>query len=326
MRNCLLIIFFLFAQLSFAQFAPAAGKPGTTAIHADSSIFVGWASGCTVERGLQDISDPSLGYATVGESNFSLGKAGTQGTVSLGDGGYAILTFYDAIYNGNGWDFAVFENSFDGDFLELAFVEVSSDGINFFRFPSTSLTDTTMQTGTFGNLDPTKINNLAGKYRVFYGTPFDLEELKDTPGLDVNNVSHIKIIDVVGSVQDHYATRDAQGNKINDPWPTPFPQGGFDLDAVGVIHQKNVGINNRSYANEIKIYPNPAQDFIILQTTKTGIESIIITDHTGKEWISKSGLNLYEKIQIDLKALPKGMYFLTIVNGNNVQTSKIIRQ
>jgi hypothetical protein len=38
--------------------------------------------------------------------------------------------------------------------------------------------------------------------------------------------------------ENNYASCDSQGHQINDPWPTPFPTGGFDLDAVGVIHQK----------------------------------------------------------------------------------------
>ena len=87
-------------------------------------------------------------------------------------------------------------------------MEVSSDGVNYFRFPATSYTDTTVQTGSFGSTDATKINNLAGKYRALYGTPFDLEELKNENGLDVNNITHIKIIDVVGSIQNQYASRD----------------------------------------------------------------------------------------------------------------------
>jgi hypothetical protein len=48
-----------------------------------------------------------------------------------------------------GYDFAIFENGFpfgSGSFyLELAFVEVSSDGKHFVRFNAISNTDTTQQ-------------------------------------------------------------------------------------------------------------------------------------------------------------------------------------
>ncbi len=223
-------------------YAPAAGQPGSTAIYKDDPAFVGWASDCEVVRGLMDISDPSKGYASYGSADKAIGKAvgDSYDVVSLGDGGYATLTFDAPIYNGPGWDFAVFENGFSDTYLELGFVEVSSNGTDFFRFPSVSLTQTDTQVGGFGTLDPTNIHNLAGKYRQGYGTPFDLAELDGINGLDINNITHVRIVDVVGCIQDAYCTYDSQGHKINDPWPTAFSSGGFDLDAVGVIHQSAV--------------------------------------------------------------------------------------
>jgi hypothetical protein len=46
----------------------------------------------------------------------------------------------------------------------------------------------------------------------------------------------------VGSLNPSYGTKDALGRFINDPWPTAFESGGFDLDAVGVMHfsEKNL--------------------------------------------------------------------------------------
>ena len=165
-----------------------------------------WAVDCNVIRGYVDITDPSQGYASYGSDTDATGKA--EGTsydvVSLGDGGVATLTFDSSIYitNGEGYDFAVFENGFNSTFLELGFVEVSSDGVNFFQFDPVSLTPTNTQIGGFGTLDATNIHNLAGKHMQGYGTPFDLEELKDVNELlDVNSVTHIRIIDVVGFVE-----------------------------------------------------------------------------------------------------------------------------
>jgi hypothetical protein len=257
MRYTLSIILSLQLCFSWAQYAPPAGQAGSTAIWRDSSIFVNWASQCTIARGWQNSSDTSLGRTTVGSELSAVGKAGLNGVVSLGDGGMATCTFPFSITNGPGPDFAVFENSFDGLFLELAFVEVSSNGIDFFRFPAHSLTDTLTQIGTFDLLDATKINNLAGKYRAGFGTPFDLDELAGNPLLDINQVTHVRVIDVVGSINEDYATRDAFGNKVNDPWPTPFESSGFDLDAIGVIHQQLTASAN-SFFKHFSIYPNPA--------------------------------------------------------------------
>ncbi len=269
----------------FGQFAPGVGAVGTTAIGADSNVFVGWAKSCNLNRGPQNIADLSLGLATAGDSSLALGKADGQ-TVSLGDGGSAILTFDKPIANGLGWDFAVFENSFDGAFLELSFVEVSSDGVNFFRFPATSHTEDTLQVGTFGDLDPTQINNLAGKYKILYGTPFDLQDLAGMPGLNIDSIVYVKVIDVVGSINKAFATYDQNGRIINDPWPTPFASSGFDLDAVGVIHQYkgatgiaeiNAGVKNCS------LYPNPycSETQLHFSLTAATRISAVVTDALG---------------------------------------------
>ncbi len=221
-------------------FCGAVGTVGCDAIKADSSAFVAWATGITVVRGPRDISNPNSQPATTGADSNALGMptlSNTSDVVCLGDGGMATLTFARPIRNGEGPDFAVFENSFGDSFLELAFVEVSSDGERFVRFPATSLTPTDVQTDTYGSTDPTMINNLAGKYRIGYGTPFDLEELRDSTGIDIDSIVYVRVIDVVGSVDSQYATYDAFGHMVNDPWPTPFPAGGFDLTGVGVIHE-----------------------------------------------------------------------------------------
>jgi len=252
----------------FCQFAPAAGEPGTTALYKDSSAFTAWATAFSLEQGPQELGATDSPLASAGLAEYCLGKAGENPSVSLGDGGFAILQFPFTIRNGEGWDFAVFENSFDGLFLELAFVEVSSDGSNFYRFPSTSLTDTA-GIGPFAYLDPTKLNNLAGKYRANYGTPFDLQELSNYNELDINNISHVRIVDVVGSVKPEYCTRDAQGRKIADPWPTPFPGSGFDLDAVGVIHDNNpASFNPGEPTIAFNMYPQPASESITLNFSK----------------------------------------------------------
>jgi len=226
-------------------FAPAAGVSGSTAIAKDSSIIKAWATGIELQRGLINIADPTAidnnsNYATFGTASNALGQAeGTSfNVVSLGDGGNATLTFNKILYNGPGWDFVVFENSFSDNYLELAFVEVSSDGQRFVRFPSVSITQTDTQVDGFGTLDPTNLNNLAGKYRQGFGTPFDLSDIADSTGIDLNNIRFIRIIDVVGTINPAYASFDSQGHIINDPYPTPFASGGFDLDAVGLINIK----------------------------------------------------------------------------------------
>jgi hypothetical protein len=211
--------------------------------------FAFWAAAAEIVRGPGDIAqfDPEDPYfATYGDESSAIGPAGAIAgddgvgnpfpVVSLGDGGSATLTFAQPLADGAGPDFAVFENSFNGTFLELAHVEVSSDGENFFRFPSVSLTQTHTQIPDYGTLDPSNIRNLAGRAPGGAGTPFDLAELRrHHPKLDVDRITHVRVVDVVGSLDPAHSTLDSQGNPINDPYPTFHEFGGFDLDAVGAM-------------------------------------------------------------------------------------------
>lgn len=321
---CLLstLLLLLSTGLSWGQYAPAAGQAGSTAIPKDSSIFIAWANSCQVERGPLDIRNPNGGDVTNGTAVAALGKAGDGSVLSLGDGGQATLTFMDPISNGAGADFAIFENSFSATFLELAFVEVSSDGVNFVRFPAVSNTDTTTQIGSFGAIDATQIYNLAGKYKANYGTPFDLEELEgDSAILDINRVTHIRVIDVVGCIQDNYATRDSRGVKVNDPWTTPFPSGGFDLDAVGVIHNTStVAVNNIANPDFV-ISPNPVskeQAIIHIQTNLHHYTAYLYTTQGQVIELSKNTNQLY--LPNDLSS---GIYILSIQTAGAILTKKI---
>ena len=134
--------------LSAGPYAPPAGQNGSTAISCTDPRFAEWATGISVTRGLQEIDKPADGYASYGDPTNALGPAtaNTTKVVSLGDGGSATLTFAKPITNGPGPDFAVFENGFSDTFLELGFVEVSSDGSELLSF-SISLAYADQHTG-----------------------------------------------------------------------------------------------------------------------------------------------------------------------------------
>jgi len=226
--------FILLAQLVLLPIAwggpypPAADEFGSHAISKDATELQFWASGYldyvvggNVDQTWQD-PDKAIGPAE--GTSFDI--------VSLGRSGRITLTFDTPIQNGVGWDFAVFENSFSDRYLELAYVEVSSNGIDFVRFDAISLTLNPVP--GFGSTDPTNVDGLAGKYRQGFGTPFDLEQLAQkaevlSGDVDLSQISQVRIIDIVGDG----TSLDSRGEPIYDPYPTAG-SAGFDLDAVGV--------------------------------------------------------------------------------------------
>lgn len=313
--NLYILSFVLFANQTYSQFSPPAGILGTDAIYKDSSIFVEWAHACVLQKSYQNIVDSSLGFVQAGDEFSAIGEALQNGTVSLGDGGSIICTFNNPVQNQAGPDFAVFENSFCDTFLELAFVDVSSDGVYFKRFPAVSNTQTIIQKSSFDSLDARQIYNLAGKYRAGYGTPFNLDELEGDSMIDLNHITHIRIQDVVGILDSTLGSFDHQGNLINDPFPTPFFSGGFDLDAIGIIHQQ-VSIKDLAYKNKPYLYPNPLPSNSSLKFSHAEqIDYYTICDLMGQE------------INTLTTSLRQGIYLINIHLKNNlIYTQKLIVQ
>lgn len=323
MRKILSIFLVVIPLLSVAQFAPPAGQEGSTAINADSPEFVAWATGCVVERGPKRIDRPEMGVASYGVDADALGKADDTLLVSLGDGGNAVLTFASPIYNGPGPDFAVFENPLESQqqpgmfFLELAFVEVSSDGENYFRFPAYSNIPFDTQMGSFGCTDPRLVHNLASKYAPHYGTPFDLDDLEDHEDLDKMNITHVRLVDVVGCIQPEYATYDSQGHIVNDPWPTPFESSGFDLDAVGVIHDlAHYGVEEHP-SMTVLLGPNPVEDLLTVNAEQ--FVSVTLYSLSGQQLLYS------ESSVVDLSSFAAGVYLLRVTAGESSTVHKIMK-
>lgn len=294
-------------------FCGAVGTDGCNAIAVDDNQFVAWATNVVLTRGPQNISNPNSPLASFGDETNAIGPAtpnNSMEAVSLGDGGSALVTFERPIRNGEGPDFAVFENDINGGFLELAFVEVSSDGVHFVRFPATSLTQTETQTGSFAFTDPTFINNLAGKFQIGYGTPFDLEELADSANLNIDSIVYVRIIDVVGNIDPQYATYDAFGHIVNDPWPTDFASCGFDLTGVGVIHQKPVGIESHEMP-QVFAYPNPCTGTLYI--INENAERVELYNLNGK--LLQVVDNGDTHVTLNMQSYPAGLYLLKVGNG-----------
>jgi|GEM_PF-1556040 len=183
----------------------------------------------------------------------------------MGNGGVYIYTMDKAITDGKGYDFAVGENTFRSDstgeiWAELFYVEVSSDGENFLRFDSASLTDGPV--GDYGYLDPANVYGLGSLHLAYYGynyrQPYDLAWLKNKEEVvngtvDLANIKYVKYIDIPGTDEVDTVDFDEDGDDIVDGTYTFYPcydsfgnviidayltwgSGGADVYRPGVIH------------------------------------------------------------------------------------------
>lgn len=203
-----------------------------------------------------DDPDDALGGPTGG----SLTVPSTTGLYNLGVGGSITLGFGDeaqpsVIRDGDGADFIVFENAFfaggnpAASFAELMFVEVSSNGTDFARFPTSAPTAGTA--GFMAVVDPAGAAGFAGVSPVLAnvdthtidpfdpaaagGDAFDLADLLGQPevidgSVDLQAISFLRLIDVLGDG----SLSDSGGAPIFDD--SGFTNNGADLDAVAVIN------------------------------------------------------------------------------------------
>ena len=218
---------------------------------ADYSPAPGVASDDQFTHNDWTVATRALGPAT--GDNFDIVSLGDLDASQLATNavpGSITLSFATPIADKAGPDFAVFENAYvvsgtDGNvFAEFGYVEVSSDGIHFTRFPSTYI-DLGLGTDNgrgYANVDVRGAHNLCGKhvnaYGTSFGTPFDLSELATSTDavngtLDLSNVTHVRIVDIPGDGT--YKDDCDPSNGILDAWVT-WSSGGVDLDAVGVLN------------------------------------------------------------------------------------------
>lgn len=327
MNNVIRFISLLFCGLnaSAQSFAPAAGEPGSTAIPKDSSCFVAWADNATIYRGYIDINDTTATFdgsnrATFGEIANALGAAqgSTANVISLGDSGHITLTFPMIVQDGPGFDFAVFENGFMDHYMELAHVEVSSDGVHFFRFPSTSEIPLEEQQTNFSTSDCGYVNNLAGKYRIGFGTPFDLSEVMDDVLLNKQAVTHIRIVDAIGAITGT-GTTDQYGTTINDPYPTPFTSGGFDLDGVGIING-TVGLNENAQL-AVALWPNPSKGTLNIQLSEPA--RLVLINTCGQTVLDRL-IATNESIDLKAAGIANGVYQVILQTDEGFHTERLI--
>jgi hypothetical protein len=189
--------------------------------------------------------------------------AGSLDVTSLGVGGSITLGFDVALQDGPGADLVIFENAFltvSGVFSEVAFVEVSTDGVHFARFPARysgppgplpAFSGLPMGSYPgFSGAMPVLANALTNSH--YPGNPIeaggealDLGSLRGHPlvrsgQVDLQDLNHVRLVDVPEG-----ACCDSQGNLI---WDHGGPGASADFDAVGLLNHSDNQNASRPFA------------------------------------------------------------------------------
>ncbi|MFN4083952.1 MAG: immunoglobulin-like domain-containing protein [Bacteroidia bacterium] len=85
----------------------------------------------------------------------------------------------------------------------------------------------------------------------------------------------------------------------------------------------SLGLSNVDNVNSIKVYPNPANSFVIIEPNGLNIDVINITDIRGKiikQFITENKVN----IKLDITGINTGMYILEMIGNDNVYFKKLL--
>ena len=136
----------------------------------------------------------------------------------------------------------------------------------------------------------------------------------------------------IGRIKAGGNTSTIQKYSFDDAKPNPlsiYRLRMVDVDGVETF-SKTITIENQKKAFSLKMFPNPAKDFVTFQATTAEKQSfnIKITDISGRVFMQRdypvdSG-NVEENINI--ASLPTGVYFFTFDNGVHKTVERFVRQ
>ena len=103
--------------------------------------------------------------------------------------------------------------------------------------------------------------------------------------------------------------------------------GCFVSDVVNITVDPCLSVEENNTVANIKLYPNPSQGNVKIELPISwiGNTSLVVMDMNGK--VVSTQMNIDNAItELEMQNQPNGMYFIQLINNNQVQTLKLIKQ
>jgi hypothetical protein len=104
---------------------------------------------------------------------------------------------------------------------------------------------------------------------------------------------------------------------------TSNPVGAGNTYTQSITISDCTGLQQLSHDEPLKVYPNPSNGQITVETGSRSSSDLIVVDALGETLLRKTSRAAAE--DLDLSNLPKGIYFLRIENEEGSRTVKIVR-
>lgn len=273
------------------------------------------ASGIMIKDGIALVAIPGAYGSTTGK----IAALDIDESIVLSEDDYG--DFYTNIGYFASWNnitTAFMTTAWGGETATAATFDDEGEILNEFTYDNSYLANLT---GQSQNLLYAEINNGIGV--------FDLEQnqlLNATVVAPQTLTIAASVIDTINSLiylttSDFYSTGEGFIYNLNGDQVGSF-DAGISAQAIAVDYRINTGINQRNFADNLNVFPNPATDLIQFKLPVNQIlNSLIITDVSGKVVYNANNYS-----QVDISLLNAGLYFIAVTTDLSTFTGKFIKQ
>lgn len=242
-----------------------------------------------------------LSLSSLGSDSFTA----TTGTV--------FSTYYDLRSNDNtivGIEIGIGSSTNAGTVIQVSIIDTTT----LFGDGTTAVIDINGNEALSDYYTVTAADVTAGKVTVYFTQPISLNSdgYFASVNTEVNATNNIRILDDQTVIQPSFASM------INIIGDASYTNG--NAFAIRLL-TGSAGINETANSS-FEVYPNPANDVINIKLNNKSNALINILDLSGK-LVKTTNVN-GTSTSINTSDLTSGVYFVDVINGNNIETQKIV--
>ena len=129
-------------------------------------------------------------------------------------------------------------------------------------------------------------------------------------------------VEDIKAILDNTAIHDSFTGNIND---NTWGRGKIDAWLAMFIIEQSLGTDENKTLKKVIVYPNPTCDFITILTTEN-YANIKLFNALGQQINNLSVKSNNKGYTINLKNLNSGIYYLLLMNGQEIKNIKVIRE
>jgi hypothetical protein len=275
----------------------------------------GEASGILIKDGIALVAVPGGWGSTTGK----IASIDLTENIVLSEDDYG--EFYSGIGFFASWKevtTAFMRTPWDGNTTKLATFDAEGEVIEKFTIENTSLAS---PTGQLKNLFYAVVNNGIGIFDLETGKlvkPSLVIPQEMTIGASVlDTVNHLFYL----TTTDFSSTGSGFIYDMNGE-PVGTFEAGISAQAIAVDYRDNTGIFERNTAENLNVYPNPANHLIYFDSpSNQKVTDVSILDISGRIVAREQNVP-----QMDVSGLNPGLYFVAVKTETGLRTGKFIKQ